>query len=174
MKKIILISGKARHGKDTVADIMMDELGGRSTKIAVAYYLKDIAQRFYDWDGKKDERGRNLMQYLGTDIIRNQINEDFHINRLCEDIHIIFDDYDYIFVPDIRFENEIEVPINHFGSMVRTIRVNRPGYVKDMNRTQLNHKSETELDRFDFDFIVDNSGDIEHLQLQIKDILNNI
>lgn len=171
MKKIILISGKARHGKDTVADILMDCLDGKITKISVAYYLKDIAKRFFGWDGNKDEAGRNLMQHLGTNIIRETIDSNFHINRLCEDIKIIYDTYDYVVVPDVRFLNEISVPRNIFGDKIITIRVNRSNFKSNMTPEQLNHPSETELDGFDFDHIIHNDAKIEDIQRQIEDLI---
>ena len=52
-----------------------------------AYYLKDLAKRYCNWDGQKDEAGRRLLQVLGTDIIRQKLNKpNFHVGRICEDI----------------------------------------------------------------------------------------
>ena len=58
--KVICISGKAQHGKDTTAAILKEllEADGKSVKIAhFADLLKFICKTYFDWDGQKDERG---------------------------------------------------------------------------------------------------------------------
>ena len=73
MKKIILISGKAQNGKDTVADILMEQLEGKSIKLAYADYLKLICRKYFGWNGEKDVKGRSTLQFVGTDLIRDQL-----------------------------------------------------------------------------------------------------
>ena len=61
------ISGLARSGKDTLADILLD-FGYRKDHFAAD--LKRIATTHMGWDGLKDERGRVLLQQLGTEVGR--------------------------------------------------------------------------------------------------------
>lgn len=76
--RIILISGKAGSGKDTAAGIIKDNMitdGISEKRILIAHFadlLKYIASKFFGWDGVKDENGRTLLQYLGTDVIRKK------------------------------------------------------------------------------------------------------
>ncbi len=158
MKKIILISGKAENGKTTAAMILkkeLEELGERVIITRCAYYLKDIATRYCQWDGSKDEKGRELLQQLGTNIIREKLNRPlFHIGRICEDIEIGQDYVDYVIIDDVRFENEIYHPKTIFGDKVYTIRVNRlmedmiTPYRSSLTDAQLLHQSEVGLDNF--------------------------
>ena len=77
--KVILISGKARHGKDTLAGMMKEELERKSKRVLIAHYadlLKFICKNFFGWNGEKDDNGRALLQRVGTDVIRKQ-NPDY-------------------------------------------------------------------------------------------------
>ncbi len=63
MKMLVLLSGKAGSGKDTAGDYLVSRYGFR--KYAFADRLKEIAF-LLGWDGRKDDRGRKLLQDLGT------------------------------------------------------------------------------------------------------------
>ena len=73
--KIITVSGKARHGKDFTANAIADILKGKGNKVLITHYadlLKFICRNMFGWNGKKDDEGRYLLQYVGTDIVRKQ------------------------------------------------------------------------------------------------------
>ena len=73
--KVILVSGKAQNGKDTVAQIMATSLKSDGKHVLVTHYadlLKFICKNYFGWNGEKDEAGRRMLQYVGTDVIRNQ------------------------------------------------------------------------------------------------------
>ena len=64
MKKIILFSGKAENGKTTAARYLKGILEKSGEKVVItryAYYLKDLAKRYCDWNGQKDEAGRGVL-----------------------------------------------------------------------------------------------------------------
>ena len=172
MKQIFLISGKARHGKDTLADLLIEELNGKSIKIAMADYLKYIATKYYGWNGQKDEVGRTILQTLGTNKIREELGwETFHAKRVCQDIEIIKKDYDYIFVPDCRFRNEILYTQAMFPYNTVTIRVVREGFENDLTEEQKSHRSEMELNEFPHDYRVCSSGGIDNLKKSIYEVM---
>ena len=59
--KIILIHGKARSGKDTVAEMIRNNCKVRGLSSAInsnAHSVKEVAREVFSWDGVKDERGR--------------------------------------------------------------------------------------------------------------------
>ena len=72
--KVICISGKAQHGKDSTAGYLKEFLEARGKKVLIAHYgdlVKYVCKTFFDWDGQKDEKGRTLLQYVGTDKVRS-------------------------------------------------------------------------------------------------------
>ena len=168
MKKVILISGKAEHGKTTAANQIkktLEEYGYKVVITRYAKYLKEIAAEYCGWDGNKDEAGRTLLQQLGTDIIRKRLNKpEFHVDRVCEDIEIASDYVDYVIIDDARYPNEIYYPLAKFGKeKVFTYRVNRTTedgrpFSNSLTEEQKKHISETSLDNFNFDLSLDLSS----------------
>ena len=71
--KTLIISGKAGHGKDTVANFMKEVLEKEGNRVIVCHYgdaVKWVIRDYFNWDGQKDERGRSLLQKIGTDVVR--------------------------------------------------------------------------------------------------------
>ena len=92
MKKIILISGKAESGKDTLATYLKEKLEANGEKVVIdrfAKYIKGYLKDYYSWDGvTKDQFIRTKLQQLGTDIIKEKLNyKSFHAKRLAEDLY---------------------------------------------------------------------------------------
>ena len=82
--KVITISAKAKSGKDFCANLIKQKLETRGNKVLITHYadlLKYICKTFFNWDGKKNMEGRTLLQYVGTDVIR-QKNPDYWVNFL--------------------------------------------------------------------------------------------
>lgn len=163
MKKVILISGKAEAGKTTLANELEKLLTSQCNKVVVtryAYYLKDIATRYFGWNGVKDKKGRDLLQHLGTDIIRERMGRpNFHVDRVCEDIDIAKDNVDYVIIDDVRFPNEIGIPTRMFKDKVLSIRVERwnedgTSYENSLGEEQKKHISEIALDEWEFDLYI--------------------
>lgn len=181
MKKIILISGKAGHGKDETAKILKSIFEERGDGVAVTHYakhIKDIMREFYNWNGIKDEWARDKLQWMGTEKIRIEMNnENFHVRRTCENIDIVQDDFDYFLIADCRFPNEIEFVKNYFGEEnVYTVRVQRLNYESSLTKEAQNHVSETSLDDYnDWSYkIVAMSGDLTGLRNQCEMVVNKI
>ena len=89
--KIFIISGKARHGKDTTA-MYMNEIytkkGKKILNISYASYIKEYAKKISNWDGSDETKPRELLQQLGTTVIRQNIDELFFVKRVLEDIEV--------------------------------------------------------------------------------------
>lgn len=68
---IISISGKAGVGKDTVSKAMMDIFPSVYRQGSFAAPLKIAAAKLFGWDGAKDDKGRKLLQRLGSDVGRH-------------------------------------------------------------------------------------------------------
>ena len=155
--KVICISGKARHGKDTAAEYIYSELTKRGHRVLIAHYgdlLKYICKTFFMWDGTKDEKGRHILQYVGTDIIRAK-KPDYWVNFIADMLELFGDNWDYIIIPDSRFPNEIE-HLKDRGFEICSLRVIRDNFKSELTKEQLKHPSETALDDYSFDYVVHN------------------
>lgn len=91
---------------------------------------------------------RDFLQKLGTDAIRNSLHENTWVNATLADYTT---ESNWI-ITDTRFPNEAEA-IKKAGGIV--IRINRPG-VQPINP----HPSETSLDDWSFDEVINNDGDV--------------
>lgn len=166
--KVILVSGKARHGKDTVAEILNSELTNRGYRVLTAHYadlVKYICHSFFGWNGEKDENGRTLLQYVGTDIVRSH-NPNYWVDFLVSVFRMFGDNWDYVLVSDCRFPNEID-GMRNAGFDTMHIRVRRPGFESGLTAEQLNHLSETALDSVKPDVWLENTGTQEDLRNKI-------
>lgn len=165
--EIFIISGKSGSGKDALASIMKKKLESNGCSCVTLHYadlVKYYLHQYYDWDGVKDEHGRNLLQQLGTNKIR-AMYPDYWATAIGQFLSAVPNDFDVAFIPDARFPNEIEV-VKKYNPNVYTIRIER--FDEDNNlyvnpiftQEQLNHPSETSLDDYDeFDYFVENSGE---------------
>ena len=123
--------------------------------------------------------GREFLQLLGTDAIRDGLHPNAWVNALMSEYRCL--DYqkrvsignvlDYSackfpnwIITDMRFPNEMAA-IKDRGGI--TIRVNRG---KAINL----HPSETALDNAQFDFVIDNNGTIDDLINNVRTILNQL
>lgn len=172
--KIILIGGKARVGKDTMADYLVENLDNKDKicRVQVSQYIKYYAQKYFGWDGREETKPRELLQELGTEVIRNKIDPNFHIDRLVQDIKVLSYFYDTFIVSDIRFPVEIEKVKENYEDVV-TIKVIRDNEI--LTDKEQAHATETALDNYnDFDFIVDNNGSLEELKEKTLEIIQKI
>lgn len=170
--KIYLLSGKARHGKDTAAGFLKKfyEADGKKVIFSRAgKYIKFYAMEMTDWDGSEDTKPRELLQTLGTDVIREKLGKaEMFIERQLDDIEIYSYFYDAIIVPDIRLPREIESVKNKFDNVV-TIKINRINFETELTGSQQKHKTEVAMDCYDdFDYVVTN----DTIKQYEKDIYN--
>lgn len=178
--KIVLISGKARHAKDTSASYIAAEFKLRGQKTLIVHYadfLKWFCWEYLGWDGKKEtlqnngETGRAMLQRVGTDVVRKN-NPDSWIQMMIALLKGVYTEYDVVFIPDARFPNEIEKMKEAFEgeAKVLTIRVERPGFDNGLTLEEKNHISETALDDYKFDLYVKNEGDLLRLRQTAVDV----
>lgn len=171
--KIILISGKARHGKDTAAQFFKNELELRGNNVLISHYadlLKYICRQFFGWNGEKDDVGRTMLQEVGTNTIRKE-EPDFLANFVLEILKLFPNEWDYVIIPDCRFENEITIMK---GSGIETVhvRVERSdGFVSPLSPEQQTHISETALDNVVPDIRIVNDGSKTDLGNKVKELV---
>lgn len=171
---IIGLSGYAQSGKNTVADILVDNHGFIQLAFADAIrafvyeinpmvacsptgYLQDLVN-LKGWDEAKQEpQVRKLLQSTGL-AGRNMIDEYLWVALTLSQIK---DPQDGRYViTDVRFPNEAAALSSQGGQIWR---IERPG-VEAVN----DHVSETALDAWVFDETIINDGTIEDLKKKIS------
>ena len=172
--KIITVSGKARHGKDFTANVIADILQGAGHKVLVTHYadlLKFICRSMFGWNGEKDEEGRHILQYVGTDVVRKQ-NPNFWVDYMISVLKLFENEWEYVIIPDTRFPNEIDRLCENFSN-VYSIKVIRPDFDNGLTEEAQAHPSEHALDDYKFDYTLYNHGDRGYIN-SIKQTLINI
>ena len=157
--KIFILSGKAKSGKNMVADIIEAYYTDKKCiQLSYAYYLKQYIKKITNWDGSEENKPRDLLQSLGIDLIKKI------------DIKVYSYFYDVIIVTDARLIEEIEEPKRIFNCI--TVRINKDD--NNLTEEQKNHITETNLDNYsNFDYIIENKN-IEDLKKQIINILKEV
>lgn len=155
--KVICISGKARHGKDTAAVFMKNYLEEKHKRVLIVHYgdlVKHVCRTFFDWNGKKDNAGRSLLQFVGTDAIRKK-QPNYWVQFICDMLEFFENEWDYVLIPDCRFPNEYE-ELKQKGFDTYLIRIIRDNYDNELSPKQQEHVSETALDQYSFDYVIHN------------------
>lgn len=163
--KVIAVSGRARHGKDTVANILQKQLEEDGHRVLITHYadlLKYICTTFFNWNGEKDEAGRTLLQYVGTDVVRKN-NPDYWVDFVADILNYFEDQWDYVVIPDTRFPNEFN-RLKERGLDAVHLRVVRPDFISPLTKEQQAHPSETALDDVKPDFYIVNDRDLKTLK----------
>lgn len=165
--KIFIIAGKARHGKDTTAGIIKEYYEKNGKKVIIlqySSYIKEYAKKISNWDGSEETKPRELLQVLGTDVIRAKIDGEFFIKRICGDIEVYSFFFDVIIISDSREPLEIDIPKSKFKN-VYGIKVERTNFDDGMTDEQRKHYTEVAFDNYEkFDKVLANSGTIEELK----------
>lgn len=162
---VILISGKARHGKDSTANILKPLMEQDNKRVLIAHYgdlVKYVSKVFWGWNGEKDELGRTILQQVGTDIVRKE-KPNYWVDFVRDFVVFSKDRWDYVLVPDVRFANEFDQWRNIEGIDYITVRVARSNFNSPLTKEQQNHPSETALDnwRFDYSIVAENMDELE-------------
>ena len=168
---VVGISGKAESGKTTLANILKKELEERHTRVLLINYgdfVKFIATQYYNWNGEKDERGRALLQHIGTEQGRMMVDENIWVDMVINTVAVADRDYDIAIVADCRFPNEFSRWADK-GKEILKIRIERPEYQNKLTQEQNQHASETSMDNYrDWDLFVCNDGTYENLEEKAK------
>lgn len=172
--RVILISGSARFGKDSAAFMMKELLEKQKKRVLIIHYadnLKLFAKNYFGWSGQKDQKGRELLQWLGTDVVRKNY-EDTWVDMIIALLKGIKTLYDYVIIPDVRFPNEIDKMCDNFNCI--TVRVIRPNFDNGLTEEQKKHPSETALDNYPMEYELINDGDLEKLLDTTRTFIKNI
>lgn len=172
---IIGLSGKARAGKDTVATILVEDYG--FTRLAFADIIKAAVytldpiislsglrlQHLVDTNGwesaKQFPEVRRLLQVFGSEVGRDMIDAQIWIELTMNGIKASAN----IVISDVRFKNEAEEIKFQGGQVWRVTRA--------INDSIDFHRSETELDSWNFDQYIPNNGTLDDLRNEVREVM---
>lgn len=168
---IFILSGKARSGKDLVANIIEEYFCNKKCiRVPYAYYIKDYLKRMGTYDESEKSKYRSLLQEFGVEFLAKNIDSKFLINRTMDDIEVFSYFYDVIIITDARLIDEIEIPKTKFKNVI-TIRILNNN-TNDLSEKEQKHITETGLDTYlNFDYIIENNSTFEELKNKITQIL---
>jgi hypothetical protein len=177
---IIGITGHARHGKDSTADIICKHFGYE--KYSLADVMKDACRIIFGWDDsylygdKKDViddkfgiSPRHALQTLGTEWGQLKLSEydnfaevtgrRLWVNALLNRAS------GNIVIPDVRFTHEVDAIRERGGFIIKVSR----DYLVDNS-----HISESSIDEIIPDFTIKNYGSLIDLEWLVCDMLNKV
>ena len=170
---IIGITGKAGAGKTTAANMLIKEFNNKAIIIPFAKPLKDFARKL-GWNGKKDEKGRRLLQLLGTDVARKCIDEDIwvqHWKKFQEEYDSFENldgtkDCDHYIADDVRFANEADFILGQKGLVIKIVG-------REYDNVDSTHESEQDIPNYLIDCVIDNNSDLEDLKVKVAHFVNS-
>ena len=167
---IIGLTGKARSGKDTVAEHLALAHGFHHYWFSKP--MKEACRSMFGWDDAHlygdlkevvDPRfgisPRVALQTLGTEWGRNTINSDLWILRAQKEM----EQHDCIVISDCRFDNEAEAVLSAGGIVIEVSRA-------DINEVAA-HSSENGISSNLVTFRIDNSGTLQDLYKSFDNLL---
>lgn len=181
-KKIIGVTGIAGSGKDTFA-LAIKESEKNTDVFAFAGPLKEACKILFNFshgqlhdpilkevhDERWDKSPRQILQWLGTDILRTHINQDFFVLNMKQRIDA--SKADYIIISDVRFDNEAEF-IRSLGGKV--IKIERNMDANDGKTTKHSgHITEKGISKHLIDAVIENNGSIEEFQNRVLFVVKN-
>ena len=160
--KIYIIGGKAKSGKNTFGKFLREELkeyGYHPCVMNITEPLYSYAKNYFEWDEYQDEKPREFLQKMGTEIIKEKLNKpNFLLNRLKEDIEILSTFFDTFIITDARLKNEFGTLKKDYEDVV-SIKIEREHYNDDLTLSEKEHITETEIDTItNFDYVIKNEG----------------
>jgi hypothetical protein len=191
MSKTILVgvTGLMGSGKTTFAEYLLTEGQAMHFKgqiLPFAEPLKNIAKQM-GWNGKKDERGRRLLQLLGTDCGRECIDKNLWVQQWLKGATEIVEgsclvvrpssignikdkpEIKFIVADDCRFSNEAAAITTHIagGFIIRITGRSTNGHAQK-------HVSEHGVDPGLVYANIPNTGTFEDLREKAKEIFHAV
>lgn len=151
-KRIFIVNGMARCGKDTFAKYLGDYVN--VYKCSSIEYIKYVAAQC-GWQGGKDEKDRKFLSDLKC--LTTAYN-DLAFNDIANKVkHFKRSSWYKVMVIDIREPEEIEKAKHAFGAKTILIMNNNvPQIASNMADANVYH--------YDYDYIIENNGTLEEFK----------
>ena len=162
MKKIYIVNGKPRAGKDTFAELLGKHC--RVFKYSSVDKVKQIAAKC-GWDGGKTDKDRKFLADLKR--ITTEFN-DMSYDDVAEKVaYFLKTDFFDVMLIDIREPEEIERAIEGYGAEAI--------YINNVNVPMVtSNESDANVNNFVYDYIIANDGTLDEFAETVKDFYNRI
>ena len=195
---IIGICGFQSSGKDTIAELLINEYGYK--KLSFAGALKDVVSIIFGWSRDKLEgltkedriwreqidpwwsntlkmpqlTPRYVLQYFGTDLFRNHWHRDIWVKVVENQLVRLHNEN--IVITDCRFENEINLIMSYGGKMIHVYRdlpewFHRYKLGIPVEEVKQLHRSEVEWINCYCDYEIANKGTVDELYEKVNNLL---
>lgn len=129
---------------------------------------------------------REFLQKIGTEALRNNVHSDVWVNALYADYKDKAKDYISLstgeiikcpggypnwIITDVRFPNEFKNIKDRGGIVIRVNRDYQNPLMPDISIDE--HPSETALDDYTFDYVIENDSSIDKLEVEARLILHS-
>lgn len=170
--KIIGLAGRAGAGKTTIGKYLEEKYGFKRLAFAdqLKHMLVNAGMCTYDEVfGEKTELSRWLLQKIGTEIFRKQVDDLFWVRRMAVTVKRFHDEGKAVVIDDIRFPNEAAL-VRAYPQEHCLVKVVRDDDYVDATAGQ-DHDSEVLVDTIDCDKIfLAQSGEVDKL-LWLTDVM---
>lgn len=167
MEKLFVLAGKARSGKDTVANLIDNNSLEKVLVYSCTTYLKNYIKDIYgDYD--EGNKPRDILQKFGSEI--KEKYPDFFIDRMGEDIRFLSNYYDIIVVTGVRLVKELEFLKDSFNAVLIKMESDKEN---GLTEKQKNDITEIDVDNYNsYDYVIKNA-DYEVLKQEVKKIMED-
>jgi hypothetical protein len=159
--KIVLFSGRGETGKDHHCRLVQSAFGFRQLGFSDVGKWYGVGMGWWTWEEAyitKPPHVRTRMQMKLTEEHRDKVDQAVWVNAFFAMAHTLnerFGDFDKIVMMDGRFINEVTA-VQDAGGLVIRLESDKANATKFTDE-QKAHRSEAELDGFNFQHVVDNS-----------------
>lgn len=171
--KIILIAGKAKSGKSTLASLIAEKLQAQNKtvlKTEYSKYLKMYAKEVLNWS-LSSNKPRTFLQETGSFL--RKYDESIFIRRMLEDFLVYEKYFQYVIISDVRLIKEITALKEKYPDIL-TIKVVNDYASYDLSSKEASHITEKELETYnDFTYIIKNKN-IDQLDKIASEIVEEI
>lgn len=155
----IAFGHKARSGKDTAAEYLQKNYGGGIVKFASPLY--EISHHVQETLSKTITKDTLLLQTIGTSL-KTVYGARVFVDALVEKVK---NSQGHLYVTDLRFPEEADALKSLGFTLVKIERKKRP-----IDRDP-HHTSETALDDYKFDFVIQNDGSLDDLYFCLDSLI---
>lgn len=163
----VLSSRLPQQGKDTAVEYLRKQYNFR--RIAFADKIKEVCYNC-GWDGKKDDKGRELLINVGMSF--RKYNPNIWVDLAIKDAKATIKEGYPVAISDCRFTNEIEHLRKEF-TRTRVIHIGLTSYELG-DASVKNDESQIEFDDMKCDYYICTTSDKNKLYKELDKIVESI